>query len=813
MSAPPTDDARVAASTTDENPSWNGMAVAIGFATCSTLLLEIALTRIFSVILWYHYGFMVISLALLGIGLSGVYVYLYPERFPRSTAPRKAARAAAAFAISTVAALSVFHVLVTMRTTWPLSTSELVLSFLLMAVPFFFAGLAIAIPLARYTERIGQLYGADLIGAAIGAVLVIPLLALLGGHRTVVAAACLAAVASILYARSKPKGGGALGGFVALAVCAATLAIAGPMDLFQIRFSKHGEEHDIVYEKWNSFSRVSVMEVPGVKRQGWHLSSKAPPGGVSRRRIRIDGGAGTNLLAFDGDFGPLEFLRYDVSSLGYQVRPQDNVLIIGSGAGRDILTAKSIGIETVHAVEINPIIVDIARNRFTDFTLSPYDLPGVTFTVRDARSFLATSKDRYDHVQISAVDTIAASASGALSLVEQSLYTTEAFFEYYDHLADDGILSITRPFNLKRIEVTLRTVDLVRAAWSERGIADPAQHLVVIGRRGGGGSGWGMMLVSRSPFSEADLASIKELCSDLSFSLMYAPGHDDNIAEIEAILGPERDSFIDDYPLVVGATTDDRPFFFYFRRPLSALRDAITFGEHSTTRAHATPDVLMTLFFFILVLTLTTAFVIPIALGRLRLRTTKGSASKLMYFAGIGLGFILVEIGLLQRYTLLLGQPVFAFALILGTMLVFSGCGSFITHGREIQGVRRLSRTALIAILAGIGVHVLFMPALLEMVMHLSLPLRVGFTVITIAPLALVMGIALPSGMRMLERTAPQVVPWGWGVNGSFSVLGTVVAMCTSVFFGITMSIMLGFAAYCLALLTPWSLGAEETSV
>lgn len=785
--------------------SWGCIAAAIGFSTCATLLFEIALTRIFSVVLWYHYGFMVISLALLGIGLAGIFVYLYPDRFSRSDAPRRAANASVAFAVSTVVALLAFHVLVSARTTWPLQTFELAFAFLMMTVPFFFAGLAIAIPLSRYPERIGPLYAIDLVGAALGAVLVIPLLALLGGHRTVIVAAILASVAAILFARAQRGRHPAPGALIALVVCSVLLVLAGPTDLFRLRFSKKGAEYGVVFERWNSFSRVTVLERPQ-SQSGWNLSRKAPPGGVRHKWIVIDGGAGTPMLGFTGDFAPLEFLRYDVSSLGYQVRPQRSVAIIGAGGGRDILTAKSLGVERVHAIEINPIIVDLVRSEFADFTQSPYDLPGVTFSVGDGRSFLTTSQQRFDHVQISAVDTIAASAAGALALVEQSLYTTEAFLDYYDHLTEDGLLSITRPFHTERLDVTLRMVDLVRTAWVERGVDRPERHLIVIGRRSGKGKGsvWGLMLASRRPFESEEVQQVRDLCKDLGFEIMFAPGARDNVEEIEAIIGPDRDSFLSNYSRNVEATTDDRPFFFYFRKPTRALQRAFSPTATAGARARIAPDLLTRLLLFVVALTFTTAFLIPMALGRLKLKDARGSGASLLYFAGIGLGFILVEISLLQRYTLLLGQPIYAFAVILSTMFVFSGAGSLASQRVGVDRLRAFSRFALLAILGGISVHVVWMPALLAAAMHWDLPARLALTAATIAPVALVMGVALPTGMRLMERSSAPTLAWAWGVNGSLSVLGTVVAMCTSVFLGITTTLMLGLAAYVLALVTPW---------
>jgi hypothetical protein len=246
---------------------------------------------------------------------------------------------------------------------------------------------------------------------------------------------------------------------------------------------------------------------------------------------------------------------------------------------------------------------------------------------------------------------------------------------------------------------------------------------------------------------------------------------------------------------------------------MRAFEKAFSPSATTVTWAWLAPDLLMKLLLFVVALTFTTAFLLPMALGRLKLKDARGSGTNLLYFAGIGLGFILVEISLLQRYTLLLGQPIYAFAVILSSMLVFSGTGSLVSHRVGVDRLRAFSRLALLVILGGIAVHAVWMPALLNAAMRWDLPARLALTVGTIAPLALVMGVALPTGMRLMERSSASALAWAWGVNGSLSVLGSVVAMCTSVFFGITTTLFLGLASYVLALVTPWKPAATSGAI
>jgi predicted membrane-bound spermidine synthase len=792
VSRPATESAAPAASS--RSWSWRWLGAGMALLTGSTLLLEIVLTRIFSVVLWYHYGFMAICLALLGVGLAGVFVYLYPERFQPGRVPQASAKIALAFAASIVLALLAFHWIVSQPSHWPLGTLHLSLIFVVIAVPFFVSGVGVAVVLSRCTERIGPLYAADLGGAAAGAVLVIPAIALLGGHHTVILCACLACASALCFSRSaRDRRGMALAG-VALVVCAGFLAWTLDSDSFALRYSKRGPEDRVIYKSWNSFSRVAVYEAGDEESFGWNLGRGAPRDTGEHHWIRIDGGAATPMISFDGDLDGLDYLRYDITSLGYQVRPQDNVLIVGSGGGRDILTAKLFGLDDIQAVEINPIIVDAVRNRFRDFSGSPYDLEGVRFAVTDARGFIARSPERYDHIQLAAVDTNAASAAGALALVEQTLYTVEAFQDYYDHLTDDGLVSVSRPWTPQTLEIALRTIDLVIEAWRSRGHEEPARHVAVVAGPEGSPRNWGTLIASRGELTPEDVASLTEVTDALGFRILYAPGRESGQRQIEALLGPRREEYLDKYPLDIRASTDDRPFFHYFRRPFRSGPGRA--GGIGSQAGHA-PGVLLRLFVLVCVLTVGLAFALPLLLGRLHLRSASGAGRALIYFACIGLGFLMVEIALLQRHTLLLGQPLYAFAVVLGTVLVSSGIGSYLTHSLFSRpGGGRRARLVLASIVSLALVHAFAMPYLLDIGIRWSLWSRLVLTVVGVAPLALLMGMPLPLGMRALEARAPAALAWGWGINGALSVMGSILAMTTSIFFGITFTLAAGAIAY-----------------
>jgi spermidine synthase len=519
----------------------------------------------------------------------------------------------------------------------------------------------------------------------------------------------------------------------------------------------------------------------------------------------IDGSAGTPMARFTGNLEQLRYLAYDMSAVGHHLRAPRSALVIGAGGGRDILTARMFGIERIHAVEVNPLIAGFVRGPFRSYSGSPYDLPGVSFSVEDGRGFAARSDRSFDLIQLSAVDTTAALSAGALSLVEDSLYTVEAFEDYYDHLTAQGILTVTRNWTQESHPMALRSADLVRAAWSRRGHERPEDHLVLVAPAHGAKQRWGTLLASRSPFTSDDLARLRAIVAERGFTILYAPGAPGNPAVFRELLGSKRERarLLRQYPYDVRATSDDRPFFFFFLKPLGIGVDASQYAGTAELfwDSRKTPRILLLLFGLVTALVTVFTFAIPIVVGRLRLSQARGAGVGLLYFAGIGLGFILVELALIQRYTLLLGQPVFAFAAILGCILIASGLGSYLTGRVGATALRRLMPAALAAVIFGVALHAILGPELLAAAMQLGLKGRLGVTIATLVPLGLVMGMPMPLGIRWLAQRAPNALAWAWGVNGSLSVMGTVLAMVLSIFFGITATMLCGAAAYGASLL------------
>jgi spermidine synthase len=767
------------------------------FAVSATLLMtELALTRIFSVTMYYHFAFLAISIALFGLSASGVAVFLARERLARVDVRHLLATCALAHGTATLAALAC---LVRIRVGLNYSPANLVgmlAIYLLAALPFFTGGAILAIAFARLTHRINVLYAADLLGAAFGCLALIPLLNELGAPGVVMAAAALAMFASLCFAQIEDRGRLTLVALLLLAVPgAAQLAGGTPFD---VRDTKGHEGDRVLFSKWNSFSRVAVYD----REHGdWSLSPTFKGDRPPSLFMDIDSAASTPILKGTGDPADAGYLRYELTAFAYGLveRPSGfRALVIGPGGGRDLLSALVFGATHVDGVEINPIIArDVMLDRFRNYSGGIYANPRVAIHVDDGRSFVRRSHDRYDVIQASLVDTWAATAAGAYTLTENSLYTTEAFGEYLDHLTDDGLLTITR-----WVFDGVRLVSLAQAACAARGL-DPASRLAIV-RYGRVAT----FILKKSPFTPAEVDALRRRATDLGFAVLYAPGlppgaidHNDPVEMTRTgtsvadyrnlILAPDRDSFLARYPLDIRPTSDDRPFFFHTTRLRDQLR--VAFGRSMLFGNGL--SALLTLMGISAVLVL--VFVLgPLAVGAAGAQSAAGWAGWLAYFAALGTGFMLLEVALLQRFVLLLGHPVYSLTVTLFSLLLGTGLGSLVSRRIGADRVKAATSLALAAIaVAGVAAAVA-LTRVIDVAIPWPLAARIVVAVALIAPLGFLLGMPLPGGMRMLAQSQPDIVAWSWGMNGAFSVVGATLAIFIAMNWGFSVTLAAGAVVY-----------------
>jgi hypothetical protein len=765
------------------------LALGVLFTSLSVLTLEITLTRIASVVMYYHFSFLVVSLGLLGLGISGIYVFLAGQRFSSEQFGKHAPIACLLFAVTAMISVGILlsmRLNLTVSWTWLTSLDGLlaVLTIMLLVVPFFFGGIALSLVLKHYSSQVSWLYFADLVGGGLGCLLIVPTLDWLGGFGAITLVSLLASVAALSFALV-----GSVRRFVPVSIVVGVLLLATGMANSQlgwvrVRFPKGEVETTPVYEKWNAFSRVAVYP-PNLLSKNFELWDPGKNIPVDRMGIDIDAGAFTSMVKFDGDLSKVDYLKTDIAAVPYRVTPNNNVLIIGSGGGQDVLIALLFGSRRVTAVEMNPIMFSIVDDRFGQFSGRIYQRPEVVAVTDEARSYIRHSKERYDIIQATLVDTFAASAAGAYALSENYLYTEEAFGDYWDHLTDNGMLAMTRWYQDPPNEVS-RLITLSLAVMRQRGIPDPEQHIVITRQ-----DFRSTFLLKRSKFTTSDLAALDQ-GAEGSYEIIYAPGMTSNSPFAQAIA--QFGAVIRDNPQDISAPTDDRPFFFYYIKPAdnpfaTIINMAKGVNEPST--------ILLFLFFLLLLLT----FIFILVPLNIFASTSAGRhPSALIYFACLGVGFILIEIALVQRFILFLGHPIYAIAVILFSLLFFGGIGSSLSGLFKEKDRLKLHLMVLGILVLILVIYGLALSWFINTFIGLDTVSRIGLTIVALCPLGLFMGMQFPLGISAVSRSVPLLVPWLWGINGMFSVIGSVSAAILAINFGLDATFRLGVIAYGVAL-------------
>lgn len=886
----------------------------------SLLLAELLLTRIFSVLFMYHFAFLVISLALFGMGVGGIAVYLYPQRFGGDLQRRLVTLTLAFTATMVFLVLFLFNLPLTPSSSLR-GTLTIALVYVVSALPFFVGGTCLSLLLSRSGQEVNRLYFFDLLGAGASCLLIIPLLNYLGGVTSLLCASAGAAGAALLFALPRSRvatvrddvgvllqrtlaflaitflaaaivtviaeplaawvgerlfeshpvystrkhpfshyfqtqiapeirqvaGDTRLPFFaaavllaagwywvrqaraqaagrallmreelrmvsgVALAVVLGLVALNASTDAIRIRFSKGRVEFQNLFEGWNSFSRIAVLPRRGGNTYAWGLSPiyDGPPG--EQLALDIDSLAGTPLVKFDGDIhgDDIQHLSHDITALAYELRPARSTLIIGPGGGRDVLTALKYGSKDIDAVELNPLMRTVVNERFGDFTGRLYERPEVHLTIDDGRHFVRQTDKTFGVIQLSLVDTWASTAAGAFALSENTLYTEEAFEDYLSKLAPDGILTVSRWLDEKPRE-SLRVVSLARSALASRGIKDPTGHIMVAGtpklRRD---HRFASVIIAQQPFTPQEIEKAQAFVQSRGFEVIYFPGDQRDPLFSELITTQDLDGLLDNYELDIRPTTDDRPFFFNTVWP----RDFFDIWDEKPGRmgVHLLARLLL------IVIGLVLLFMIaPLYLRRrstLAALDPTARLATLVYFGALGSGFMLIEVALISKFILFLGQPIYALTAVLCTILISAGIGSY-WSGRNVGTSRAALRRVIVAALAGIValsflVEVVF-PRLLGGAPFL---LCIALTIATLAPVAFLMGMPFPLGLRLLDREGPewgQLIPWVWGINGATSVLGSILAITIAINFGFRTTMVAGLCAYGLAMLTARALAGGD---
>jgi Spermine/spermidine synthase domain len=746
------------------------VGLGVGLVAGCVLALQVLLTRLFSAALFYHFSFLSISLALLGAGAGAIAVYMRPRWFERRPLEQELAFWSAVFA---ALLLAVPLVLARIRygtsdqVTWRFA-GLLALTSLLTILPFAAGGTVIALAVRGYTATMSRLYAFDLAGAALGAVVMVPLMWEIDVPTLVVALAPVAALAAVVFAAGMR---GALGrAAVALLVLGlAAVVLADSTSLYEPEPA--AQPGAVVSDRWTPISRV-VGYAPG-------------PGGAFTSLNYDRGGAPVARYDRGGPLPEWRDLGLGPHSLGYVFGGRERALIIGGGGGRDILNALSEGVRRVDVVELNRAIRDTVDDSLGDFSGAPYSLPRVHTRIGDGRSRLAEGDERYDVIHIGYADTFSNSSGQAFALAENNLYTVEAFEEYFDHLRPDGVLDVTRPHRMVGDEA-LRITMLALEALRRRGVERPERHVVVVLGQDILSPLSGTTLARTRPWTEAELARLRTVARERGKGVAFAPGGPYRLEWAELARASSPREFCSGYRLDVCAPTDDRPFFFQMRR-LGAL------GTHGPGYLYDAADPFLVLLITFGILTVLSLALVAAPLV-LTARRERPPLSALGFFAAIGLGFLTLEIALIQRFVLFLGFPTYALSVVLFSLLLWTGLGSLLA-GR-VRDARRALTVSLVVAGVLIAASAFGLLPLLAALIDLPFAARVAITVALLAPAGVPLGMAMPLGLNRLAALYPRGVAWAWGVNGVASVVASAGAITVAIMAGFPAATLVALACY-----------------
>ncbi len=763
---------------------WPQIYFGVASTSLATLLLELSLTRVFSVVYFYHFAFLAISVALFGLGAGGVFSYVVVGW--RGRLYEKLGVLASLNAVGTVLCLWFL-----LTRTGNMGIAELFSAYLVAAIPFLFSGTILSLVIADTIGRVNRVYFFDLIGAAAGCAVLVPLLNWVGGPNTILIAAALFAVSAAIWFHLARAPRGRVAGVLTGLLLIALITYNSRYPVIDVKFAKGQQLKNEEFVRWNSFSRIALKPEPG----------------SDMKSIVIDADASTGVARFDFEHlsAQQKFeLAYHGPGLPYLLRPGAKTLVIGPGGGWDISRALASGSRDITGVEINPIIAKvIMREKFPRYSNRLYFRPEVKIAVEDGRSFVRRSREQYQVVQATLVDTWASTAAGAFALSENNLYTTNAFADYLSHLTSDGILAFTR-WGFDPPRESLRVVSLAYAALKQLGQRDPARNVAVLRENAQELQRWGAqdtILVSRNPFEAADIDRIQSAATAGHMRVLYVPGTTADSPFRDLLLSTDPNRFFDSYSFDVRPVTDDRPFFFYTVQ----ARDIWHFVRHASREsADYKVNSALPVLFGIIAISIVAMLIIlslpPLLLGR-KLPRTKGSLRALFFFLFIGAGYILIQVALIQKFVLFLGHPTYALTVIIFSMLLSSGIGSFASK-RVIRGeMRRLTGALWLIAVAILALAAIVTPVSASGV-GLAFPLKVLISVALIAPVGFAMGMPFPTGLALLENIMPASVRWAWAINAASSVMGSAAAMFLAIYFGLQLTLIIGGLFYLAAWIT-----------
>jgi hypothetical protein len=779
--------------------------------SAGTLMYEVVLTRLLSVISWYYLAFVSVSMAMLGMTAGALFVQLRPHLFERKLIPSRLRQFTLAMAIATPLAL-VTMLAIPIEV---LPSMESIYSFVLfcgvIAAPFVFSGIVVCLSLTRSEFAIGRVYFVDLLGAAVGSAGSIALLELLDAPSAMFAISGILFLGVWAFARLEDwrKPGLRFAIFAGVMLIAAALNSATRFGFGPIRSKGLTDERThLLAEVWNPISRIRARQMADGPPELWGFweMKGGPQQPVKSIWLDIDNEAGTPIYKFNGSQKEIDFLAYDVTTLADQLRHGGSAAIIGVGGGRDLMAADLFNFHRIVGIELNAGIYDLATRRFRSFA-NLDKIPGLEIHQDEGRSYLSRTSEKFDVIQASMVDTWAATSAGAMTLSENSLYTVDAWRIFYRHLNPGGMITFTRWNNEVEKIQTSRLFALAWATLISEGVSNPGEQIALVG------SGpIATILVSNQPLSGVDLNALRTISKRYGFKIMFAPDQAPADPDLKRVMTTKTLgdlSLLSRGMLDFSPVYDSSPFFFNSLR-LSRLSLADLSDISLNQRWGGNLRALLFLFTFLVatVILLVIAILLPVSRwAEVPVRWDYSAMGGVVYFVAIGLGFMLTEMAMMQQLSLFLGHPIYSLVVVLSGLTLATGIGSLASERLQLDSNFQGRAPAIVSAAMIIAYSLVVLP-LIHSNAYLALPYRIAISLALVVPIGLALGFCFPVGLRWMTKLGrDDSLPWMWALNGAASVVAGFLAIIVSMEASITISVLIGAGLYLgAAIFLPWSL-------
>ena len=781
----------------------------------SVLLFELALTRIFSIVLWYDYAFMAISIAFFGLGIGSLLTHILKNKVKREQLPSKILQTTMIFAVSVPIFLVVIgHVI-------PPNIHFIYLFYLSSSIPFFFAGISMSLIFFAMPREVSKLYFIDLVGAAAATLMLDPLMQRLGAESVLLSAALLVIgpsliAALVLSAPSQKKNVSnapiienkiKLSGIVVLAASAILLAVNTDANILAI---KPGENKGLHYQlakpsefehlstQWNSFSRIDVT------RQLHPQDSDNDDDNNGRSKalsaIAIDADADTPVFKWNGSSADLVWLKRFMDYLPFEISTQvNNTLVIGSGGGEDVLVALAGGSKKVTAVEINPLIISTAK-QFGNSAGNLYERKEVELFIDDGRRFISSSDSKYDRIVIKLVDSWAAQLAGGYALSENYLYTVEAFRQYLRHLDEDNGMLVMVRWNFELPRLMPLVAESLRQEKKVGSSEDIRKQILVVENRPGLYFESNnkqtiypvLLIIKNNPFTDSEINLAKERIANNNARVIAMPGGyiqppydtlllDKNYYHSQQLQESDLRAILELKP-----PTDDSPFYFAKEQ----VPNQMILLLETVLGVSAVLALLLIYYYY------------SRRNRALPITSSTSSWFHMIFVIFIGLGFMFLEITFIQKFLLLLGTPIMALTVILFSILLSSGIGAYLS-GKLFHKNPYKAVVVSIPLLVGIVLaYYGLLQGIIDSSIILQLPQRIILTFALLSPAGLLMGFQFPSITRMASmysnrgEHADENITLLWGINVIASVIATVLTAISSMVIGFNGNLLLGAGFY-----------------